>query len=223
MIPPIFNGQAVAIVGGGTSLDGFDFAQLDGANVIALNRAYEFVPRASALWWSDALFFRKHREALEAHAAFSKATGNLGYQKDELPGWVHEYTFTGHSGFDPDPHCIRHGNNSAFAGMHLAVHLGAKCIVLFGVDMRHGPDGKTHFHGGHGTVHIEDTMTRHMLPLFASLAKPLAKRGVRVINASQDSALKVWPRCSIADGVALVQETSSQGQLAEVDPTSAGL
>ena len=201
MIPPIFAGQAVAIIGGGTSLDGFDFSQLDHCPTIALNRAHEFMPNAYVLWWSDSGFFRRNRDALLAHGAFHKATGNLGYQKDELPATVHEYVFTGHSGFDPDTRCLRHGNNSAFAAMHLAVHLGASAIVLFGVDMKHGPGGKTHHHGGHGVVHLEDTMQRHMLPLFPSLVKPLAKRKIAVVNASPNSVLQCWPRCSVAEGV----------------------
>lgn len=220
MIPPVFLGQTVAIIGGGTSLDGFDFRQLDRHPTIALNRALEFLPRAHVLWWSDPGFFRRNRAAIEAHAAFHKATGNLGYQKNELPDWVHEYTFTGHSGFDPDPRCLRHGNNSAFAAMHLAAHLGASEIVLFGVDMRHGQDGKTHFHGGHGLVHLEDTMKTSMLPLFASLVKPLAKKKIRVVNASPNSALQCWPRCSISDGVALVQKASAHGRVAEVQSAS---
>lgn len=207
MIPAIFNGQTVAIVGGGPSLVGFDFAQLDDCNVIAVNRALEFCPRASVLWWSDATFWRNNREKILAHGASCKATGNLNYREDDaLPPEIHRYTFTGHAGFDPEPGMIRHGNNSVFAAMHLAVHLAAVRLVLFGVDMKHGPGGLTHFHGGHGVVHIEDTMTRHMLPLFDSLRKPLAKRGVAVVNASPDSALNVWPRCSIAEGVALARE-----------------
>lgn len=205
MIPRIFEGRAVAIIAGGPSLVGFDFGTLAGCNTIAINRAYEFVPDATVLWWSDAIFFRKHKEALHAHAAPYKASGQLNYAKDELGASIHQYIFTGHEGFDPDPGNLRHGNNSAFSATHLAAHLGAQTIVLFGVDMKHGKDGATHFHGGHGVIHIEQVMTDHMLPLFRSLAKPLRRLGIDVINANPDSALELWPMCSAHEGVAIVK------------------
>jgi len=40
----IWKGRRCFIVGGGTSLKGFDFSQLRGELVIAVNRAMEYVP-----------------------------------------------------------------------------------------------------------------------------------------------------------------------------------
>lgn len=212
MIPRIFANQPVAVVGSGYSLSDFDFAALAGCNVIAINREHEFLPRATVLWWSDALFYRKHHDALHAHAAPYKASGQLNYAKDELGLSIHQYQFTGHAGFDPDPGCLRHGNNSAFAALHLAVHLGGSPIVLFGIDMKHGPKGQTHHHGGHGQMNVESVMRDSMLPLFSSLQKPLARLGIDVVNANPDSALRVWPLCSRDHGVALVKKTSAQSR-----------
>ena len=205
MIPRIFEGGSVAIVAGGPSLTGFDFAALALCNVIAINRAYEFLPGATVLWWSDAMFYRNHKDRLHAHAAPYKASGQLNYQKDELGAEIHQYQFTGRDGFDPDPGNLRHGNNSAFSAMHLAVHLGARRLVLFGVDMQHGPKGETHFHGGHGLTHDALVLKQHMLPFFASLKKPFDRLGIDVWNANPDSALRVWPLCTRDHGVRLVE------------------
>lgn len=206
-IPRIFEGRPVIIVAGGPSLTCFDFDRLYGKHVIAINRAYEVCPFAPVLWWSDARFWRHHRPGLTAHPASWKATCTTGYHPDDdVPSWVHQYGFTGVAGFDPDPTHLRHGNNSAYAAIHFAAHLGANLIVLLGVDMRHGVKGETHYHSGHGFLHLEETLTNYMAPYFKHLAAPLAERGIRVLNASVESALTVWPRCSIDEGLEAYDE-----------------
>lgn len=202
MIPRIFEGEPVIIVAGGPSLIGFDFARLAGRNVIAVNRAYEFAPGATVLWWSDARFWFNHRDRLLAHAARWKATTTVNYGSEVLPEHIHQYRVTGHKGFDPDPGALRSGNNSTFAAMHLSAHLGARKIVTLGLDMKHGPKGESHFHGGHGFEHLPETLSDLMLPWFESLAAPLAERQIEVLNACHDSALTVWRRCSIDEGLA---------------------
>lgn len=203
MIPPIFASASVYIIAGGPSLADFDFRRLAGRSTIAINRAHEALGSATLLWWSDPNFWRKHREALLAHPAPWKATGALN-RRDlvDYPPEIVTYRFTGIEGFDPDPLCLRTGNNSAYAAMHLAAHLGARRIVLLGVDMQHGPNGETHWHGGHGLLHQERTLTEKMLPLFAGLVAPLAERGIEVMNANPDSALALWPRCTIDEALA---------------------
>lgn len=210
MIPPIFAGQPVFVVAGGPSLKSLDWSRLAGKNAIAINRAYENLPDATMLWFADARFWRMHRDRLVAHAARWKATTTLNYHPDDnLPPDIFQYRPTGHDGFDPEPGRIRTGNNSAFMATHLAAQMGAKAIIMLGVDMKHGAGGETHYHDGHGFQHREETLTDLMLPFFRSLAKPLAERGISVINASLGSALTVWPRCSIAEGLARYDEISA--------------
>lgn len=203
-LPRVLDGETVFICAGGPSLIGFDWRRLDGRRVIAINRALEFVPGADVLWWSDASFWRRNRDAIMAHEAPIKATCQVDYRdEDELPQEIVQYHFTGGIGFDERPGCLRHGNNGGYAAIHLAAHLGAARIVLLGVDMKYGPAGESHFHGGHGLVHREAVLTELMLPHFEPLVKPLQRRGITVLNASPDSALRCWPRCSIDEGLAL--------------------
>lgn len=206
MIPRIFDGSSCIVVGGGPSLIGFDFERLRRRRTIAINRSLEVVQDARVLWWSDAPFWRLHKDQITNHPAGFKATCSLGYQPLELPSWVNIYRLTGRGGFDPNPGCLCHGNNSGYAATHLAVHLGAKRIVLLGIDMRFGPKGETHFHSGHPTINSEDTLTRYMVPFFSSLKAELDKLGVEVLNASPDSALQIWPRCSIDEGLRAYDE-----------------
>jgi hypothetical protein len=199
MMDRIFDRETVFIVAGGPSLIGFDFDRLRNLNTIAINLSYTTMPHASLLWWSDATFFRRHRAALLDHPATWKATCTQDYFSREVP-WppIHQYKFTGLSGFDPDPRYLRTGNNSAYAAMHLAVHLGATRLVLLGVDMQYGPNRESHWvPGGHGLTHSEGILHDLMLPHFASLREPLEQRGVEVLNANPESALRVWPRVTL--------------------------
>lgn len=203
-IPRIFEGQTVIVCASGPSLTGFDYSRLAGRNVIAINREHEVIPSAQVLWWSDARYWRgeiegrRNRDSLLAHPAPYKATCQMDYRPDdELPPEIIEYRFTGALGFDPDPRCLKHGNNGSHAAIHLAAHLGATRVVVLGLDMKYGPDGRSHRHSGHGLIHTERTLSELMLPHFAPLAAELSKRGIEVINGSEDSALNIWPRCSI--------------------------
>lgn len=199
MIPRIFEGQTVAIVGSGPSMTGFDYSRLAGLPTVAINRRHEDLPDATVLWWTDAMYWRRARGTLKAHAAPYKATCRMHYVEVELQdlaaAQIHVYEMTGLRGFDPNPAFLRHGNNGGFAAMHLAAHLGAKTLVLFGLDMHTAPDGATHCDGGHGlAMHADHTFLNRMLPYFESLAEPLAERGIGVFNASPDSAIRCWPR-----------------------------
>lgn len=209
MIPRIFEGETAFVVAGGPSLKGFSFDRLRGRNTIAINRAHEFLDDARVLWWSDARYWRKARETLMAHAAPYKATCQMQYDPaDAVPAEVHVYQFSGLDGFDSRPGYLRHGNNGAYAALHLAAHLGARRIILLGVDMRHGRAGETHFHDGYEPMsktmretHEQNTLTRLMLPYFRTLVKPLAELGIEVLNASPESRLDCWPRVSIDEGL----------------------
>lgn len=201
-LPRIFEGQICIVCAGGPSLRGFDWSRLAGRRVIAINRALEDVPTAPVLWWSDARFWNRHASAILAHRAAIKATTNVNYGGIILPDSVTQYRVTGHDGLDEDPRCLRHGNNSTYAATHMARHLGARRVIILGLDMRHGPGGASHYHSGHGFQAHEETLADLMIPYFPSLAKALSAERIEVINASPDSALTCWPRCSIDEGLA---------------------
>lgn len=204
-LPRVFEGASIGIVAGGPSLRGFDFNLMADRRVVAINRAHEFLPAAELLWWTDAKYWRRASHSLLTHRAAWKATGNLEYQRQELPALVTQYLFTGADGFDDHPEHLRHGWNSAHAATHLAVHLGTRRIVLFGADFRHnGVLSTEHFHSGYGEAPPLPEAVDRWKGAFSKLAPILAAKGVEVINASPDSALTVWPRCSIADGLSLL-------------------
>ena len=92
---------------------------------------------------------------------------------------------------------LSHGNNSGYAAINLAYHLGAKRIILLGYDMRN--DGKkSHYHDGYPVPITGDNIYRdEFIPGFQVLADLLKTKGVEVYNASLNSLLTVWPKITI--------------------------
>lgn len=212
MIPRVLEGQEVIIVAGGPSLRQFRWDLILDRRVIAINRAYEVCPNASVLWWSDARFWRDHREALLAHGAPWKATLDWHYGPDELPAdRVTMYRTSGLTGFDERRDYLRHGNNSTYAAIHLAVHLGAARIILLGLDMNLGPAGETHWHAGHRINPTAVTLTEKMAPYFDTLVPALAIRGIVVLNANPHSGINTWSRVSIGEALGLSEGAERAG------------
>ena len=108
---------------------------------------------------------------------------------------------------DLTPGCLRHGKNSGYAAINLAVHMGAKRIILMGYDMNaKGCDvvnidgsgstvvqGRTHWHEGSA---IEASMRVYnlMLPYFSTMVAGLDLLGVEVLNAGMGSKIDVFPK-----------------------------
>ena len=63
----MWKNRTVYIVGGGPSLKDFDWSLLNDKRVIAINRAYEKLPRAQVVFWMDDLFFKEHWQGLCLH------------------------------------------------------------------------------------------------------------------------------------------------------------
>lgn len=96
---------------------------------------------------------------------------------------------TGISGFDPDPTALRTGNNSGYQATHLAAHLGAKRIVLLGVD--YTDDGaRDHWFGRHPPGMDFRSDTQEWRDLFHGLVEALRDRGIEVLNAGSHCTMK---------------------------------
>lgn len=93
---------------------------------------------------------------------------------------------------------IGFGGNSGFQAVNLAVQFGCRTIVLVGYDM-HNRNG-LHWHGEHGANLNNPTaksFARWRQAIDAQAAA-LERMGVRVINASLDSALTAFPKMTLS-------------------------
>lgn len=85
------------------------------------------------------------------------------------------------------------GGNSGYQAANLALHTGARRIVLVGYDMRRGADGRAHWHGDH-PPHMNnappDALSR-WVRAFDSVPATLPA-DVEIINATPGSAVTAF-------------------------------
>lgn len=195
-IPRLWASETAFLLACGPSLRGFDASVLRGRRVIAINDSYQLAPWADVLYACDARWW----ETRAAGVAKTWQGGMRVTLENRIPG-VLRMRNTGEAGLETQPDGLRHGKNSGYQAIGLAYHLGAARIVLLGYDMRLGARSELHWN------HRPERQTEAgfartlslMLPLFDTLAEPLAVAGVEVLNATPGSALRVWPMVRLVD------------------------
>jgi uncharacterized Rossmann fold enzyme len=95
--------------------------------------------------------------------------------------------------------------NSGYAAVNLAVHLGAKRILLLGYDMQLGPNKQEHWHKDHRNK------SQSAYPIFrkrmAAMVEPLGKAGIDVVNVTRRTALETFPLMALEEALPVVQES----------------
>lgn len=190
-----FTGTNVFIVGGGFSLKNFDFEQLTGKNVIALNSAYKYVDESAVLYWADVSWGEKEDTQLLNHPSKYKFSSRLN--ADSLinsnktgVGGCHWLKKTGDYGYDPNVNHVR-GNNSGANAINFAVNLGAYRIILLGFDMGY-IGSKSHFHEHYQISPASNVYTELFIPSIESMAREINHLPVKIINCSANSQLKCF-------------------------------
>lgn len=174
------------------------------AKVICVNNTYKLAPWADALYACDSRWWFWH-----------KGVPSFMGQKYSLDDRVRKpfpdvtvLKNTGDTGLELQPTGLRTGKNSGYQAMNLAVHLGAKKIVLLGFDMKpvqvpHPKTGKpitkNHFFGEH--PHPVPPPYHLMIPKFDTIVEPLVGLGITVVNATRDTVLKAFPRATLAEAL----------------------
>jgi len=188
--PRLCDGGTVVCLGCGPSLSRADVAYCrERATVIAVNDAYRLAPWADALMASDSAWWAHHRGVPEFVGL------KVSLEKHAACWGVTVLENTGHDGIELAPTGLRDGRNSGYAAVNLAVHLGAKTIVLLGYDMD-APDGeaRSHWFGAHPSPLRGGSPYALFREHFATCIEPLEQLGVRLVNASRWSALTCVPR-----------------------------
>ena len=192
-IEPIWIGETIFIIGGGTSLRDFNWASLNGKKTIAINKSIISYPNANILYWTDSRVYSWLKQDIDNF-------NGLKYTIRDHHSYVGDIKIlkkVNKFNLEESKDTLSHGNNSGYAAINLAYHLGAKRIILLGYDMRN--DGKkSHYHDGYPVPITGDNIYRdEFIPGFQVLAHLLKTKGVEVYNASLNSLLTVWPKITI--------------------------
>jgi len=166
--------KVVYVVGGGSSLEDFDFYKIMNKDTIAINKAILYVPKSNYFITMDYTFL--DRISRKTHNALSKArfakqrckkyfvvAGDNDYLVKEGENYIDKrWNYVYHlesfneviyskknSGFGMTIDDFRHGCSSGYCGIQLAIIMGYEEIYLMGFDLNVN-DNKTHFHLGYG-------------------------------------------------------------------------
>lgn len=204
-VPPLWARQTVAILASGPSMSQAVADQVRdvGIPAIAINTTFRLAPWATMLYAADPEWWQH-----PAHRGAHDFAG-LKVSCSNVKG-VLLLRNTGKEGFDPDQSAIRTGGNSAYQALHIAIHAGAARILLCGLDM-HG--GRHHWHGEHphGLKQTVEENYAEWIKRFNALIKPLAERGIEVLNCTPGSALRCFPMADLAEALKPMQKPTLVG------------
>lgn len=199
--------QPLYIIGGGPSLEGFDFSKLDGRKLGANKSAW--VADCDAMCTLDQHFARMARQDIEKFVL----DGGEAYlamppnENDHVPIPGATYVVRRRNGgLSDDPRDL-YGVNSGYACLGLAYLKGAKEIALLGFDMKAKIDRKgsligTHWHGGYQWHNSSNhRYYDRWASNFEKAAQQLSKVGANVVNfvGSNGSAITAFPTAPLED------------------------
>jgi hypothetical protein len=195
-VPCLWPDGTVVILASGPSLSQADIdACGDRAHVLAIKDSIRLAPWAPVLYACDRRWWRAHPET-------ASYTG-LKFGLESVPGRpdVDVLRNTGETGLELDPTGLRTGRNSGYQAINLAVHLGARRILLLGFDMQPDAHGQhrwfgSHSYGGQAPPYI---LFRERME---TIVEPLRERGVTVINCTPGSALDAFERRPLREALA---------------------
>lgn len=211
--------STIVCVASGPTLTVDDLAQVRGrAPVVAVNDAIRIAPWADVLYSSDRGWWTFY----DGMPGFTGLKVGIGWKVGDAspigrrPS-IQVLAHTGTDGLERAPTGLRTGGHSGYAAINLAVHLGARRIVLLGYTG--GPvRGRTHFFGRHPGGLPESTTENYATfrRAYLTLVAPLAAAGVTVVNATPETGITAFPCAPIAAALECEKRESDQRLMAEV-------
>lgn len=197
--------STVVIVGGGPSLRGFDFAGIEKHRSIAVNTAFQLVPKADVLFYADTRWWRWHgaevKKTFKGSRIVTTSSASQAYLDPAVVRMGRDYRYQDND----EPLSLTpgylSGSDSGYMSINLAVQMGASRIILLGYDM--GFDGNiSHWHDDHP---IQSKLTDYVdrfAPTYPKLVESLHKRGIEILRCTP-SALTMIPEMPWAEALML--------------------
>lgn len=189
----IWDGQDVYIIGGGPSLQKFNWDILKDKRSVGCNQAFlhgyricEICIFGDLTWWEnfkDSLGFFKGLVVTNAP--------KLKESDCEWLLWMRRVS----RGLDTE--ALAWNGNTGASAINLALILGAKRVFLLGFDMKKGNDGENNWHPYHKDdpgIDIYDGFLKGFEDVARDL--PLKFSGCEIINVTNDSDLNLFPKVS---------------------------
>lgn len=208
-----WKGKRCFIIGGGPSLENFNFSVLKDELTIGVNKAF-VIYNSTINYGMDFGFYssltdpsRKNPKEVKLRQQWLCYKGVKLFLREDVK-----------IKFDPSVYYIDSlkkksisydiskgiygGNNSGFGALMLAIALGANPIGLLGFDLKVDKEkNKTHWHEGypHQNIHELPGKLKLFAKCFEEFAPSLVQGKVDVVNIDLNSALLCFPKKSIND------------------------
>jgi hypothetical protein len=190
-----WDGETVVIFGSGPSLtqEDIEAAKSLDARYIAINDTYKLANFADVLYGCDYKWWNHHFEDIVF--AGEMWTQDIHARREFGLNWV---LGKAKAGLGKD--CVHFGSHSGYQAINLAYLWGAKRIILLGYDCR-SIGGKAHWFGQHAAGLNQQQGFITWLTHYQQLADDLSAEGVEVINATPESAINVFTKRRIHEGL----------------------
>ncbi len=164
--------------------------------VMVVNCTFRLLPEADVLYAGDLQWW-------ERYGAETEGFGGEKWTRDEHAAVRFGLRCARRrdgSGLCRERGSVHTGGNSGFQAVNLAWHFGARRIVLLGFDM-HRKNG-AHWHGDHeGMLSAPASHMPIWRREFRALAADLREEGVKVVNATEGSALDCFPMLPLREAL----------------------
>jgi len=214
-VQKIWPDSTVFIIGGGKSLNrtglqwndstketikqaiSNDLSCIHNERVIGVNNAFELGD------WVDVCFYGDTRWLEWNQKKIIKFGGLVvcGHPQNKIE-WIKTVDRENGFGISRNPNIIKWNKSSGGAAINLAVHFGAKNIVLIGFDMFAKSDGEDNWHKEHQIPNkINTSPYERMLNAFAEIKLDADSLQVRIINTSLDSKITCFEKMTLEEAI----------------------
>jgi hypothetical protein len=193
--------EIISVVGGGWSVSQIDLARIPG-EVIAVNDSAVHLPRVDVIVSMDRLWTEYRFERLRAmeKVAYLRRSAVQNVISRNFP-WLHIFDCDHTSAEFSDRIGWLNGTNSGLCGFNLAYQARPNRIVLFGFDMKRGPQGQPYWHEPYpwspkGAT--KDGKYASWAKQFAAAKRACDAAGIEV-RVVGDSAIECFPKLPLTE------------------------
>lgn len=211
-VPKMWPDSTVFIIGGGPSVKAEDLTPLHTRRVIGANNAYMLGNWVDVLWFGDRCWYDWHESRLPKFSGIIATCHQEHAGMDRLGILYVDKHPKKTMGICKDPAYIAWNKNSGASAINLAIHFGAKRVVLLGFDMKVDENNETHWHGGHQQDRVEylrgirgikieqqKSPYERFLKCFSYIADDASAMGIEIINTGLESAISEFKKMSLKE------------------------
>jgi len=201
-VPKLWPNSTVFIIGGGPSINDMDLNQLRELNTIICNTGFMAFPWAKVMYFGDCKVHTwiSWEDGGRYAEGFDNYTGlKVSCCPDTLRDSRIHTLYRRRRGLTDEPRTVGWNCNTGASAVNLAMHLGAKKVVLIGFDLQQ-INGKSNFHN-YNFIPDEDPISiyKKFMNFWPYVKESAEKFGLEIVNTTLNSKLDLFPFVKLED------------------------